>query len=653
MKNLTLVLIILFFFSCNKKENHFSKGENLFLITEDDKVGYIDSTGEIVIKPVFFNAGDFSEGLAYARLNGTYGYIDISGEFKIMPQFDYATSFNEGLAIVFNNAKPFFITTRGEKAFEFNYPIAQEFHNGRALVKTQSKKCGIINKEGKLIIDTVYSRINNFIDGLAVVEGINHYPRADPEKGIQVKLEIGVIDTLGNFVIPYGKYKEIEDFKKGYFTVRMINDSFEYQDPYSPETFTAIVDRTGKTIISDTDTDEYKLEGNFNNGFAKITFLTLQEEYSSQKGYVDRTGRILLKNSKYEKVHDFSNNRAFVGVDNSLYLLINTHGKIISKDTFDILEPGFKNGLAFVAKNRKWGLIDTNVNFIITPQFGEIADIGMIDDYFFFKQYYEDERLQGGVYGIAKKDGSVILTPRIDDFDRDGFKNGLLQCRIKGKTTYINKKGDIVWKEIENDSKGISKLNIDFMNRGYFDASSLNIKPEHSRGWGISSNSPQKITNKISYKPNALSIAVNINEQNIYSKAYYGFSVYVINSTTDEIEFNAQDSRLNIKVQALNMKGEWKDIEYLPSSWCGNSYHTSKLIPQFFWTFSTPQYEGDFKTKLRIELKYIDPTDKSEYPKERKEISVYSNEYEASINPGQFWRKNDYQPGGIMDPYFD
>ena len=120
-----------------------------------------------------------------------------------------------------------------------------------------------------------------------------------------------------------------------------------------------------------------------------------------------------------------------------------------------------------------------------------------------------------------------------------------------------------------------------------------------------------------------------------------------------KIDFNAQDSRLHMKVQALNSKGEWKDIEYLPRSWCGNSYHTLTLEPNNFWTFLTPIYEGDFKTKLRIELKHIDSEDKSEKSWKKKEITIYSNEYEGSINPGQFWRKQDYYPGGIMDPYND
>lgn len=35
----------------------------------------------------------------------------------------------------------------------------------------------------------------------------------------------------------------------------------------------------------------------------------------------------------------------------------------------------------------------------------------------------------------------------------------------------------------------------------------------------------------------------------------------------------------------------------------------------------------------------------------KKELILYSNEFEGSINPGQFWRKQDHFSWGIMDPY--
>ena len=192
------------------------------------------------------------------------------------------------------------------------------------------------------------------------------------------------------------------------------------------------------------------------------------------------------------------------------------------------------------------------------------------------------------------------------------------------------------------------------MNRGYFYAYSRPTKKNgRSGGWAKSRNTPFKISKKDSFPAKILSVAVHPEIKDTVFGDYNGIAVFIANTTKNKINFSAQDSRLYMKVQAKNSKGNWVDIEYLPSSFCGNSYHTLTLEPKYYWKFLTPVYEGDFKTKLRIELKYFDPEDKSDNHWERKEITIYSNEYDGYVNPGQFWRKRDYFPGGIMDPYLD
>ena len=144
-----------------------------------------------------------------------------------------------------------------------------------------------------------------------------------------------------------------------------------------------------------------------------------------------------------------------------------------------------------------------------------------------------------------------------------------------------------------------------------------------------------------------LSITIDTTLIDTFARQYYGVKLYISNTTVDTIRFKAQDSRLYMKLQAQNENGTWKDIEYLPNSWCGNSYHQIYLEPNAFWNFTIPKYNGDILTNIRAELKYAD----SENPK--KEKVVYSNSIKASINKGQFWNKKLYYPNGIMDPYLE
>ena len=106
-----------------------------------------------------------------------------------------------------------------------------------------------------------------------------------------------------------------------------------------------------------------------------------------------------------------------------------------------------------------------------------------------------------------------------------------------------------------------------------------------------------------------------------------------------------------MKVQAKNSLNKWQDIEYIPGSWCGNSYHALTLEPNQYWQFVMPVYEGDIKTKLRIVLEHYQVQNNRE-PR-RKYIKVFSAEVDGSVNAAQFWRKREYSPTNIMDPYLE
>ena len=655
MKYLITLLLSTSLFVCTAQTNDYS----LFRISENGKTGFINDRGQVIIKPIFLVAGEFSEGLACARINGTYGYIDKTGNFVIQAQYDYGTSFNDGLAIVYKEGKPFVINKKGQKPFEMIFPVIGPYDNGRARIKTDTKKIGFINTNGKLIIDTVFVNINSFINGYAVVEGLNHHPYADAETGVESKNELGVIDTLGNFIISYGKYIEINDFSSGYFKVEISAEPWDTIDGYSAQT--GFVDQTGKLILAKSYKNNCWLDGDFHCGLARMNLYKYWQpeesgtSYTTEKnyeGFVNLKGETVINDTNYVRVSDFSDNRAFFQNENRDYFIIDTHGKIISKDTFSGLAgDGFKNGLAFVEIGGKYGMIDTSANFIVKPQYEGIDDVGILNGYFFFYEWNpNDNDSSDKFYGIAKKDGSVLLKPIMQEFARMGFQNGLLACMVNNKLAYINTAGEIVWQGPDKPLKSITNLNIDYMNWGYFRACSMPNKKE-CEDYENAENIPVKISSANNFNPKSLSVSVHPELNDTIFSAYKAITVFVANTSKKEIEFYAQDNRLYMKVQALNSKGEWKDIEYLPSSWCGNSYHSLSLDPKYCWKFMTPAYEGDIKTKLRIELTYIDPADKSKKRWNKKVLTIYSNEYEGSINPGQFWRIEDYYGDGIMDPY--
>lgn len=117
---LTILSLICGYLACNKmKETSVSrepskKSNRLFRIIQNNKYGYIDKTGKVVISPQFEYAGAFSEGLAEIKIGNKCGYIDKMGKIVIPPQFDDVWPFSDGIAIVAISDKLGYIDRTGK-----------------------------------------------------------------------------------------------------------------------------------------------------------------------------------------------------------------------------------------------------------------------------------------------------------------------------------------------------------------------------------------------------------------------------------------------------------------------------------------------------------------------------------------------------------
>ena len=185
------------------------------------------------------------------------------------------------------------------------------------------------------------------------------------------------------------------------------------------------------------------------------------------------------------------------------------------------------------------------------------------------------------------------------------------------------------------DSKS---LDIKFMLRGYCYAGSV-PDPKAPGGYATSDNKPKKIAGGSIGQQGQLALVALPGEFVAFGQASKGFRLLLVNRTKTEVALRACDSRLSIIQEAMDTDGRWRPIEYLPSSWCGNSYHRVFLPRNAFWEFAAPCYSGGYKTKLRFVLQGDQP--------------LYSSEFEGAINLEQFTQKQGHQPTDIMDPYLE
>lgn len=169
------------------------------------------------------------------------------------------------------------------------------------------------------------------------------------------------------------------------------------------------------------------------------------------------------------------------------------------------------------------------------------------------------------------------------------------------------------------------KLNSDTMLRGYCYVESV-PHPSDLGGFAKSDNYPKSYPSFYKEGSDTLELRAFPNEFSVFDQQYKGFKLLLVNTATKSQFFHASDSRLPIVMQAKTNNGQWQDIEYLPQSFCGNSYHTVKLPPKSAWLFSVPHYTGNLKVTLRFKMK-----------------TLYSNEFNGYINQGQLKRnENQY-----------
>lgn len=82
-----------------------------------DRWGFLDNQGQLAIKPVFDEVGDYHNGAAAAMQQGKWGFIDTAGNWLIPPTFDSAQPFTQsGLAAVTIAGKAQLIDRKGAQA---------------------------------------------------------------------------------------------------------------------------------------------------------------------------------------------------------------------------------------------------------------------------------------------------------------------------------------------------------------------------------------------------------------------------------------------------------------------------------------------------------------------------------------------------------
>ena len=324
-----------------------------YIINKNGKYGFINATGNEIIKQKFEMVSNFNEGIARAIIskNDSWfaGFINEAGDWVIEPTFsgngfsitDYEnSSFSNGLAPIQSaNKKMMYINTSGEAVTDAIFDNAYPFSENRALVSINGLY-GYIDEQGKQVIPCEYGvrqgfeKQHRFSHGLAAVR----FNIGD--EGIETENNFGYINTDGKTVFEPADYYA-NAFSEGF---AMIKDLFDYyfidiegQIPFQRTTQVATSFSEGMADFYDADTECF--------------------------GYINTSGEWVIKPT-FEETIKFTENLAVVKKPRKKnYGFINTLGEMIIPQTFTLATP-FCNGLAYVETAKHEGYINTSGEFV-------------------------------------------------------------------------------------------------------------------------------------------------------------------------------------------------------------------------------------------------------------------------------------------------
>ncbi len=407
MNKQTLLVAILITFSCTTNAqkiivaDNYSKSfnNNYLAIQKGAYWGYIDTLGNEVTP--FADAG-FDNGIigkpssfilnpnfytAYNTKDELTNLYDKTGKLitnKYHRIYGLSDSISLAVKKVFNGTKysaqtlvPTYITATGKEVIKLSNNNAGKiffladnigkfygyFQEGLSYVPYSGEEkfssqilFGYINTKGTAVIKPVYKKVNNFYEGLAVVNKVN-------ELGVE---KWGVINKQGKEIAPFIFTNEPSKFVNGYSIIQNAMNLYGY------------LHAKGNIIIE----PKYFFASSFNNN--KAIVIEGSDWLNAIIKVIDTAGNTIKKigkNYEYEFVDFMGRERPFFEndilickkgkEDSKAYGGLDSSGKEAIPFIYEHLEP-FSCGRAYAETEDKKGFIDTKGNWIIIltkPQF--------------------------------------------------------------------------------------------------------------------------------------------------------------------------------------------------------------------------------------------------------------------------------------------
>ncbi len=324
--------------------------EGLAIVAKDNKKGFIDEQGKIVIPIQFEDVGSFNNGRAIFRQGDKWGFIDTKGTIVVPAQYDFVLPFVGNLAQIQSSYGYLgLINFDGTIILSPNYNEITRINEGFVKFREGSEE-GLLNPEGKIIINLGELDIDNVINGYAMVS----------KEGKQ-----GIIDTNQQdtpFVLPleYDRIQVLKHEGEGLLV------KLEREDKYG------ITNVSTNTVLLPLKYDEIgtlyrkqlkhlmkiKQNGKYGIFDLKQNKITLPTDYNSISTFKSKKFKNFIKIQKDEKYGIFDLNR------NKITLPVNY------TSIKEFIDEKFKQQEALLVQlelKGSYGVTDVSTNTVVLP----------------------------------------------------------------------------------------------------------------------------------------------------------------------------------------------------------------------------------------------------------------------------------------------
>lgn len=395
----------------------------------ENNVGFINIHDSILIPFNYSSTYLYSHNLACVIKNEKRGYIDRSGKVIIPLIYDsYADFYEDGVVVIRKNNKEVLIDTTGKEIIGENHSyqeIKENFPYDHVLSIQKNNKWAFFDLKGNpltpFIFDEMYpAKHCTFQPNLWFYKGLIVVQKGD---------EYGVINEKMDFEVPWNSYQWVSPLSSsGVMIVKknnkfgLLNYQLELIQPVEFDTISNIPTyeleqnyysfwgkRDGKYFIFDTlglwiDKIEYESLKLLHTNFYLVA-------KNGKSLILDKNGRNILEDKEYI-CEDWN---GFIVKKDSKIGLIDLNGNTIIPFEYEDINSDDENRI-FVKKDSKWGVV-TNKNKIIIP---------CIYDYIAYA--WDDDQDESHNYIVVQNDKFGKINEKGDE---------IFPCIYDGITTWI------------------------------------------------------------------------------------------------------------------------------------------------------------------------------------------------------------------------